>query len=279
MGGGPVGVFVRGDEGVGAHLQRVGFLGRGAGDGDDGFGVERFGPEEAEVAEAADADDSDAFGRAGAVLAEWGVGGYAAAEHGGGFFRGDGGRDRDHEVAVSAPVFGVSAVGFGVVGPFGIVGVDAVVLAVLFKVGLAFVTVRAEAGAGLCADTDAVANFDAGGYVLADADGFADDLVAYYDRVVGWSPAGAESVQIRATDAAVGDLDVNVVLFKGLGLVALVDHFPVGGFWAETHPAFELVLVLCHDVFLLRELLRLCRYELVCGRSSELKLLQDSRNS
>ena len=201
------------------------------------------------MAEPADADDADAFRWAGAVLAEWGVGRYAAAEHRRGFLRRDGRRDRDHEVAVSAPVFGVPAIRFGVVRPFRVVRVHAVVLAVLLKVFLALVAVAPKAGSGLCADAHAVADFDVRAHVLADTDRFADNLVAHDDRVVGWAPARSQSVEVRSAHTAVGDLDVDIVFFKWLGGVALVHHFALGGFGAKPHPAFELVLGLCHDDF------------------------------
>ena len=48
--GGPVGVFVCGDEFVGAEVQGVGFFGRGARDGCYAVGAEGFGVEDAEVA-------------------------------------------------------------------------------------------------------------------------------------------------------------------------------------------------------------------------------------
>ena len=96
--GGPVGIVLSGDEGVGAEFQGVGFFGRGAGDGCYVVCSECFCVEDAEMAEAADADDTDLFARAAAVFLQGRVEGYAAAEHGGCVFGGDGGGDFEDEM-------------------------------------------------------------------------------------------------------------------------------------------------------------------------------------
>lgn len=70
MGGRPVRVLARGDEVVGAEAEGVGFLGGGAGDGDDFAGAEGFGEEQAEVPQAPDSRDADAFAGTAAVVLE-----------------------------------------------------------------------------------------------------------------------------------------------------------------------------------------------------------------
>ena len=54
-------------------------------------------------------------------------------------------------------------------------------------------------------------------------------------------PTATESVQITATDAAVGDFDIDVGLLPGLGLVALPFHVALDGAGVETEPALEVV--------------------------------------
>ena len=109
------------------------------------------------MAEAANADDADFFAGTAAVLFEGGVGGYAAAEHGGGFGGGDAGGDFDDEVGGSAAVVGVAAVGFAAVRVFAVVGAYHA-RAVVFHPAGTFFAVGLEAGTGLSADADTVAN-------------------------------------------------------------------------------------------------------------------------
>lgn len=59
-------------------------------------------------------------------------------------------------------------------------------------------------------------------------------------------PAAAKGVQIRATDTAVRDLDIDIGLFPGLRLEFLPDHVALAGAGVETHPSFELVFCLSH---------------------------------
>lgn len=55
-------------------------------------------------------------------------------------------------------------------------------------------------------------------------------------------PSTAQSVQIRATDTTVGDLDVDIGLLPGLGLKLLPDHLAIGSLLVQAHPALELVV-------------------------------------
>ena len=77
------GGFAGVDEGVRAEREGFGFLVLRGGEGGD-FGAEGAGELDGEMAEAADADDSDARGGASAVVAERRVDGDAAAEQRGG---------------------------------------------------------------------------------------------------------------------------------------------------------------------------------------------------
>ena len=54
-------------------------------------------------------------------------------------------------------------------------------------------------------------------------------------------PATTESVQITATDATMGDFDIDVGLLPRLRLVALPFHVPLGGARVETEPSLKLV--------------------------------------
>ncbi len=71
------------DESVRAEREGFGFLVLGRGEGGD-LRAEGAGELDGEVAETADADDADARGGAGAVVAEWSVDGDASAEEWGG---------------------------------------------------------------------------------------------------------------------------------------------------------------------------------------------------
>ena len=142
----PVGVFVCGDEFIGAEGHGVGFFGGGARDGCYAVCAEGFGVEDAEVAEAADADDADFFAGAAAVVFERGVGGDAAAEHGGGFGGGDAVGDFDDEVGGGAAVVGVASVGLAAVAVFAVVGAYHA-RAVVFHPAGTFFALGLEAGA------------------------------------------------------------------------------------------------------------------------------------
>ena len=136
------------------------------------------------MAEATHADDANTLSWTDAVLLQWCIDRNTTTQHRRCLFRWDGVRNLEDEVALTSPVLGVASLRFGAIGPFSAVGHDEVVLAVLLVVGLTLVAVATEAGTCLGTDTDAVAFFDAGLDVLADADCFADNLVADNDGVV-----------------------------------------------------------------------------------------------
>lgn len=56
------------------------------------------------------------------------------------------------------------------------------------------------------------------------------------------SPAGAQHVQVGTADAAVRDLDVDVVLGPLLGLELAPLHVALGGGGVKAQPALELVV-------------------------------------
>lgn len=77
-----------GEIAVGAHLEGVGLLGAGAGDGPD-LGAEGLGEHDTEVTNATNTDDADLLARAATVADERAVGGQTGAKHG----RGEGARE------------------------------------------------------------------------------------------------------------------------------------------------------------------------------------------
>lgn len=60
--------------------------------------------------------------------------------------------------------------------------------------------------------------------------------------VWGREPARLESVKIGSADTAVGDLNVNIILFPLLGLELLPLHLALNGLLIETEPSLELVV-------------------------------------
>lgn len=93
----------------------------------------------------------------------------------------------------------------------GVDGVRAVVLLVRLAV------VAGEIGLDLSANADAVADLDCL-HVLADLDGFADDLVADADWQWALAPSAGDRVDIAATDTAALNSDVDVAVLEWLEL-------------------------------------------------------------
>ena len=187
----PVLVLTGGDEVISTELQGVLLLVRLAGDGDDAVGTESLGEEDTEVTETTNTDDTNGLAGATAVLAQRGVCGDTAAEHGGGVGRGDGIGDLDHEVGGSTVVGGVATVRLAAVGVGTVVGTDHTG-AVLLETGGAGLTVSIGvlAGGALGTDTDTVTDLDIAGGLGTDADSGTDELVADAAGVVGGSLQG-----------------------------------------------------------------------------------------
>ena len=141
----------------------------------------------------------------------------------------------------------------------------------VLKARRALLAVGLQAGRVLRADTDTVAHFDALLGILANTNGFADDLVAdaacYVSlsasaplRMVGmlclltvrrWEPARAQCVKVRATDTAVRDLDVDIVLRPGLNVwEGTPFHLALCRLWALAQPSLK-TLFLRHCYLLL----------------------------
>lgn len=186
--GGPVLILASGDEVIRAKLEGISLLVGFAGDGDDAVCAEGLGEEDTEVAQTTDTDDTDCLAGTAAVLAERGVCGDTAAEHGGSIGGGDGVRDLDDEVGGGAVVGGVATVRLAAVGVGAVVGADHAV-AVLLETSGASLTVAVEvlAGGALRTDTDTVSDLDVTGGLGADADGGTHELVADAAGVVGGS--------------------------------------------------------------------------------------------
>ena len=99
-----------------------------------------------------------------------------------------------------------------------------------------------DASLGLAADFDRCANdLMSVTYKSIQPDFLLDSHLPDTAWVNCCTPATAESVQITAADPAMRDLDINVRLFPGLGLVTLPFHFALGGTGVETQPSLKLV--------------------------------------
>jgi hypothetical protein len=98
-------------------------------------------------------------------------------------------------------------------GPYSAVRID-LMAAIRLVVIIALIAV--ETRVDLSAHTDSRTSFDER-YFGTDSDSSPDDFVAAAQRPVLGSPFTGEGVDIRATDAACLDLNVDVKVFKWLG--------------------------------------------------------------
>ena len=119
---------------------------------------------------------------------------------------------------MGANVAGVSALCDGAVGVWSAVRID-LLWAIVFVV--VFALLALHAGPNLGPDTDAVANLDSA-HFRANFDGLADDLMTNAEGKRDLAPATSDAVDIGAADTAALDLDVDVVVFEGLGLELVV---------------------------------------------------------
>src|SRR6185437_11578224 len=217
-GGGFAGV----DERVCAEREGFGFLVLGGGEGDD-LGAEGARELDGEMAEAADADDADARGGAGAVVAERSVDGDAGAEKWGGGDAVESVRDRDDEAAVNADGRGETTV-----------AADAGGLRLGAEMLLAGAAPFADA-AGVClpADADPLA-YRGAVDVGADGGDGANDLVAGDERVAADAPVVVDEVDVGVADTAVLDADLDVVRPELAGRVAEGKELRSGGVGRES---------------------------------------------
>jgi hypothetical protein len=166
------------------------------------------------VAEAADADDPDLLAGADVPVAQRRPGGDARAQQ-----RGHGGQllfrvaDLQHEAVVDDDLLRIAAQGVAG-GVFGraVIGADETVLAELLQAIVARVAVLAAADQA--ADADHVAFLEAADRT-ADGRDAAHDLVAGDAGIQGAGPFRAHGVQVGVADAAIGDLDLDVVRTDG----------------------------------------------------------------
>ena len=142
----PVFVLVGSNELLRAHLLRILPLGIRSRDHGHLISSQRFGIQDAKMAEATKANDPDFLARTAAVLFQRGKNRDAAAKHRRRSFRGDAIRDLEHEVRRHAGVVGVAAIGLVATGVFAIVGGDHTVRAVVLHPLGALLAIRTEAG-------------------------------------------------------------------------------------------------------------------------------------
>jgi hypothetical protein len=212
---GPVLVLSSGNVLVSTELEDVVALVVLAGDTNDTVSTKGLGEQDTKVTETTDTDDTDGLSGTTAVMDEGRVDGNTTAKHGSSIGGLNSFGDLDDEGTVGAVVVGVATVGLVLaVGVDGSVGVDGL-LAVGHVAVLAVNTLEARLGLGT--NTDAVADLDVLN-LLANTDSLANNLVANAARVGSWAPAGRKHVNVRTADTAVGDLDVDVGLLKGLSL-------------------------------------------------------------
>lgn len=223
---GPV-LLVGGDEMIGSQLDRRFLLTGRVGERPD-FGAQSFRPEEAKVAQAADAKDGHFLARSGACTDKRRVRGEAGAHHGCCVRRRQSIWDLEDELFMDSRVAGKAALGKDLVALAVLHGLLAAPLilfvrghvrihllwTVVLVVALALRTLHA--GLHLSADTDTVTGFDQR-YFGADAEDLADDLVADAEGCGRqFAPAARDSVDVGATDSATFVHDINIVIFEGL---------------------------------------------------------------
>lgn len=73
-----------------------------------------------------------------------------------------------------------------------------------------------QAGTDLSTNTNTVSNLD-GCHLVADLDSLADDFVANADWKRAFTPTSSDCMDIRTTDSAALNLDVDVTVFELLG--------------------------------------------------------------
>ena len=232
---GPLVIIASRDKLGSTHLERVVTLRARVRDGNN-LGTKGLGKQNAEVAETTNANNGDALAWADIAAHQWAVQRQTSAKHRGGMLRGNGVRDREHELLVSTDRVRVTTLGDAAIRPERVVSVDHVALAVtdtvILVVMLAGVAVHARAN--LRTDTNAVANLDVLD-ILANLRDNADNLMAgnhcrYLERAPGrlviHAPAARDGVYVRTTDTTVGDLHLNIVV---LGLLEVeVNDLEVG---------------------------------------------------
>jgi hypothetical protein len=138
-------------------------------------------------------------------------------------------------------------------------------LAMLLQSARALLAIRLQARGVLRTNTNAVADLDALLGLLANPYSLADDLVTDTAWVWRRSPARAQSMQVGAADAAVGDLrrcrklpgrecerlwtdlNVDICLLERLDVRELAPlHLALGALWTLAEPSLELIVLVSH---------------------------------
>jgi hypothetical protein len=167
-------------------------------------------------------------------------------------------------VGGDAGIISIPTVGFTAVRIFVIIGIYMPATVLLEPIGALF-AVWSEAGGALRANANTIADPGQGNQsrflspfpfsgratlrdvpyafiILSNSNGSADDLVTDAYRIIGRIPARPQRMNIRATDAAMGDFDVNIVFGEGFWLERLPNHLSLHSSLVEAHPALEPVV-------------------------------------
>ncbi|CAI8970677.1 hypothetical protein EMIT0P294_50214 [Pseudomonas sp. IT-P294] len=201
--------------GIGGHDHMVGALAttffslaRRAGE-QRHFRAHCLGKLDAHVAEAAHAENPDLIARFHAVMLERRVGSDAGAKDRRGAGQVEFFRDSHHEVFADHDAVGVTAHGVAAIDPVrGGISHGRTFEAVLLQVRLT--GFAAAAGIDHAADANQIADFVPGD-IRTNGGNFAYDLVARHQRVNGNAPLVAGLMDVGMTDAAVENVDGNVV--------------------------------------------------------------------
>jgi len=229
------------DELLGTHLESILLLAGRVRDGVD-LSTESLGPEEGEVTETTDTDDTNLLTRASTEADQRRVDGQTSAEHGSGDRGLEVVGDLEDEVVVCTDVRGVTTLRDGAIRVGCTVGVDGVG-AVVLLVSLA--VVAGQVGTNLSANTDwivvsmvclqielwtertSVADL-AVRDLVADLDDLANDLVANAKREGSVTPTSSDGVKIGSADTTSLNGNVDIVLLELLELeLALLEVRPV----------------------------------------------------
>ena len=229
------------DELLGTHLESILLLAGRVRDGVD-LSTESLGPEEGEVTQTTDTDDTDLLTRASTEADQRRVDGQTSAEHGSGDRGLEVVGDLEDEVVVCTDVRGVTTLRDGAIRVRCTVCVDGVG-AVVLLVSLA--VVAGQVGTNLSTNTDwivvnmvclqielwtertSVADL-AVRDLVADLDDLANDLVANAKRKGSVTPTSSDGVKIGSTDTTSLNGNVDIVLLELLELeLALLEVRPV----------------------------------------------------
>ena len=81
---------------------------------------------------------------------------------------------------------------------------------------ICFAKFALQTSSNLSADTDAISNLD-GGHLVADFNGFTNNLMANTDWKWAVAPTTVDGMDIGTTNTAAFDLDIDITIFEFLG--------------------------------------------------------------